>query len=78
MRCLPLIRFVLAVMLVLSLCSGSTAWADNAVTLTIKPANIDISASYRGTVLHIEGLAPQGSEIVARFTGAPADLALRQ
>lgn len=78
MRCLALIRFVLAVMLVLSLCSGSTAWADNAVTLTIKPANIDISASYRGTVLHIEGLAPQGSEIVARFTGAPADLALRQ
>ncbi|MTJ92290.1 MAG: hypothetical protein F8N36_05435 [Desulfovibrio sp.] len=78
MRCKAILRFVSAAALVLSLGSATTAQAGDAVELTIKPDNIDISASYRGTVLHVEGLAPKGSEIVARFTGAPADLALRQ
>jgi Putative transmembrane protein (Alph_Pro_TM). len=70
--------FVSAAALIVSLCCTTTAQADDAIELTIKPANIDISASYRGTVLHVEGLAPKDSEIVARFTGAPADLTLRQ
>lgn len=78
MRCSAFICLVSATALVLSLCGAAMAQADNTVELTSKPTNINISASYRGTVLHVEGQAPQGSEIVARFTGAPADLALRQ
>ena len=78
MRCKAILHFVSAAALVVSLGCARLAQADDAIELTIKPANIDISASYRGTVLHVEGLAPKGSEIVARFTGAPADLALRQ
>lgn len=78
MRCSKILRIVTAAALAFLLSNATVALADTPVELTIKPNNIDISAAYRGTVLHVEGLAPKGSEIVARFTGAPADLALRQ
>ena len=59
-------------------CASFPAHADEAVALAVKPSDIDISASYRGTVLHVEGLAPQGSAIAIRFAGEKTDLALRQ
>ena len=72
-------RLVAAAALAVTLCAASLpAHAAESVELSVKPADINISASYRGTVMHVEGLAPTGSEIVARFTGAAADLALRQ
>lgn len=54
------------------------ARADDAVSLTVKPGDINISATYTGTVLHVAGRAPAGSAIVARFTGDSGNLALRQ
>lgn len=79
MRCATIMRLVAAAALAVTLCAASLpAQAGESVELSVKPADINISASYRGTVLHAEGLAPTGSEIVARFTGASADLALRQ
>lgn len=79
MRSATLLRFLSAAALTVALCASSfTAHAAETVELTSKPADINISAAYQGTMLHVEGVAPLGSEIVARFTGAADDLALRQ
>lgn len=76
---LKLSHYMTVAALTMALCCASLpAHADQAVALAVKPSDIDISASYRGTVLHVEGLAPQGSAIAARFVGASTDLALRQ
>ncbi len=79
MRGLALYRIISAAALTITLCCASLpARAEDPVALTVKPADINISASYRGTVLHVEGLAPHGSAIAVRFAGASSDLALRQ
>lgn len=79
MRGLTLSRIVTAAAMTITLCCASlSARAEEAVSLTVKPADINISAAYRGTTLHVEGLAPKGSAIAVRFVGASTDLALRQ
>ena len=76
---LALLRIIPAAALTITLCLASFAvHAAETVVLTETPSDINISASYRGTTLHVEGLAPQGSAIAVRFAGEKTDLALRQ
>lgn len=79
MRAFAPSRFLAAAALCLALGGFCLpARADDAVSLTVKPRDIDISATYTGAVLHAEGRAPAGSAIVARFTGDSGNLALRR
>ena len=76
---LALLRIIPAAALTITLCLASFAvHAAETVVLTETPSDINISASYRGTTLHVEGLAPQDSAIAVRFAGEKTDLALRQ
>lgn len=54
------------------------ARADGPMTLSTSPDTILMGARYDGIALKVEGVAPAGSDIVLRFTGAPEDLHLRQ
>ena len=64
--------------LLLCLLAATARADDGGVALAVKPGDIVIGTSYTGTTLHFSGEAPRGSAIVARFTGASGDLALRQ
>lgn len=56
----------------------SLAQAEGPMTLSTSPDIISMGARYDGIALKVEGIAPAGSDIVLRFTGAPEDLHLRQ
>lgn len=73
------IRIIPALSLLLALCFlAAPAQAEDSLNLTTLPGDISIGAGYTGTVLHIAGTAPQGSDIVVRFTGANGNIALRR
>lgn len=52
--------------------------ATQDVAFTSAPSSITIGATYNGTVLHLEGTAPAGSQVVLRFSGQPGTVAMKQ
>lgn len=52
--------------------------AAGEVEFTSAPSSITIGATYNGTVLHLEGTAPAGSQVVLRFSGQPGTVAMKQ
>ncbi len=65
---------LLLVLLLAAPCAAMAAGAD----FTVTPGNIDIHAFYNGTSVTVEGTAPEGSQVVLRFTGAPEDLRMKE
>lgn len=54
-------------------------WAMAAgVDFSINPGGIDIHALYNGTSVDVEGMIPEGSQVVLRFTGAPEQVNMKQ
>ncbi|MBZ2172540.1 TIGR02186 family protein [Nitratidesulfovibrio sp. SRB-5] len=72
------LHIIFGLLLCLCLLAATARADDGGVALAVKPGDIVIGTSYTGTTLHFSGEAPRGSAIVARFTGASGDLALRQ
>ncbi|MDR3043914.1 MAG: TIGR02186 family protein [Desulfovibrio sp.] len=72
------LHIVSGLLLCLCLLAATARADDGGVALAVKPGDIVIGTAYTGTTLHFSGEAPRGSAIVARFTGASGDLALRQ
>ena len=54
------------------------AAAASPMTLAVTPAQLDMGARFDGTQLTVSGSVPEGSELVLRFTGAPAELHMRE
>jgi hypothetical protein len=52
--------------------------AAQGVEFTSAAESITIGATYNGTVLHVEGQAPAGSQVVLRFSGQPGQVAVKQ
>ncbi|HEU6437785.1 MAG TPA: TIGR02186 family protein [Nitratidesulfovibrio sp.] len=72
------LHIISGLLLCLCLLTATARADDGGVALAVKPGDIVIGTSYTGATLHFSGEAPRGSAIVARFTGASGDLALRQ
>lgn len=66
-----------ALLLVLCVALPAPAPAQDA-TLTVTPARIDMGTNFDGRTLKVEGTAPEGSDVVLRFTGAADELHLRE
>ena len=64
--------FTLALVLLLPL----TARAD--ASLAVAPPQIAIGALYDGLWLTVSGKVPAGADVVVRFTGAPADIHMKE
>jgi len=69
-------KLLLALLLVLAL--PLAAGAATGIAMNSTPAGIEMGAQYNGLTLKVNGTIPAGSDLVLRFTGAPADLHLRE
>ena len=67
-----------ALLLALAVLLPATAGAQDALTVVTEPASIRMGTQYDGIDLKITGNVPAGSDVVVRFTGAPAKLHLRR
>jgi uncharacterized protein (TIGR02186 family) len=56
----------------------STASAQDASRITVKPEVIDIGAFYNGTTLTATGSVPADSEAIVRFIGTACDLHMKE
>ncbi len=70
----------LLAVLALALVAGQAAPARAAAAqaLTVTPSTIEMGAAYDGVGLKVEGLVPEGSQVVLRLTGAPGELHMRE
>lgn len=66
---------ILAALCLLALPAAALAGDMN---LSVSPSEITIDATYDGAILHVAGEAPEGSQIVARFSGAPEKVAVKE
>ncbi len=48
------------------------------MNLSVSPPEITIDATYDGAILHVAGEVPEGSQIVARFSGTPEKVAVKE
>lgn len=69
-------RFVILAALCLLALPAAALAGD--MGLSVTPAEITIDTTYDGAILHVAGEAPEGSQIVARFSGAPAKVAVKE
>ena len=76
MNVLKRIAVLLALLLLVAL--PAVAGADGVADFTVTPGDIPISTFYNGTSLHLAGTVPDGCQVVARFTGAPENVAMKQ
>ena len=58
-------------------CLCPAAWAAD-LDFTVAPQAIDIHAFYTGTTIAMTGSVPEGCQVVARFVGAPQNVALKK
>jgi len=74
-RVISLRSFLLLSFLLLARpCAGLAANLD----FGLAPQNITISTFYNGTSVTIDGAAPEGSQLVVRFSGLPEKIAMKQ
>ena len=66
---------ILAALCLLALPAAALAGDMN---LSVSPSEITIDATYDGAILHVAGEAPEGSQIVARFSGTPEKVAVKE
>lgn len=63
----------------IALCAVSLpAHAQSDISAQVTPSAITMGAQYDGTSITISGVVPEGNDVVLRFTGAPANIHLRE
>jgi hypothetical protein len=62
---------VLAAILFATLLAATrqAAWADPGLTVSVKPDVVDVGLNFAGADVHIQGTAPQGTQVVLKVDG---------